>query len=83
MDTEAPYFYRVGHKAQAHGSMLGMGKESMLVMGHESMLVMAKKSSKMNVLRMGLPGVENVCIPRASIFKLSRASQLPYIKYVF
>ena len=76
MDTEAPYFYRVGHKAQAHGSMLGMGKESMLVM--------AKKSWKMNVLRMGLPGVENVPIPRGSIFKLSRASQLPYInKYVF
>ena len=38
------------------------------------------KSRKMKVLRMGLPGVENVPTPRGSIFKLSRASQLPYTK---
>ena len=31
-------------------------------------------------LGMALPGVENVGVPRGSIFKLSRGSQLPYIK---
>ena len=54
VDTEAPYFYRVGHKAQAHGSMLGMGKESMLGMGHESMLVMAKQKLKNECSQNGL-----------------------------
>ena len=45
---------------------------------------MTKKIEKQKVLRMKQPIVENVPMPRESIFKLFPSSQLPYTsKYLF
>ena len=45
-------------------------------MGQESILV--KKSTKIKVLRMGYPIVENLSGPQESVFNLSRGLQLNF-----